>query len=162
TDSGRSILAVLESGYPAGAVMFGMTLLSVRRGAFRPRAVLEVRVERDPDPVAFFNVTMNGEPLQAQVQVTDGEGESSLRGAAGELGAFTQLRSAAFRLPLRQALELKVWAHQITPQGNSQGLNARVQVGVDGTSKEFGLEPGRSQVVLPVGDGPCLVELSFS
>ncbi len=42
---------------------------------------------------------------------------------------MADLRSAVFHLPATRAHELKVWVHQITAEGDSEALSARLEVG---------------------------------
>jgi hypothetical protein len=149
----------------AGTVMLGMTLAVIRRGAFKPRAVVEVRVERNPEEEARFSIASNGKPVTADVRLQTPDGETTLRAAVGELGAFAKLRSATFQLPSPRARELKVWTHQITPQGTSQGLTARLTVISNEQKKSFEINHSGASVFVPLDtrDGSGVqVQIEFS
>ena len=153
------------SALVAGIVMLGMTFAVVRRGALAPRAVVEVRVERNPEEEATFSVTSNGAPVPANVQLVYPDGERSLRAATMGVEDFSRLRSATFQLELKRARELKVWLHQVTPQGNSQALPARVQVRSVSQTRSFELDHSNAQVLVPLGaqDGsPVQLQIEFS
>jgi hypothetical protein len=142
-----------------------MTLVVIRRGAFKSRAIVEVRVERDPEEEARFSIAANGKPVTADVRLQTADGETSLRAAGGKLGAFTTLRSATFQLPSPRARELKVWTHQITPQGTSQGLAARLTISSNSHEKSFEINHSGAPVFVPLDaqDGSGVqVQIEFS
>jgi amino acid permease len=108
-----------------GLLALGSTLASIRRGAFTPHAVIELR--DDQRTGASFAVTATGEPLAARVHLTYADGDTQTRqAAAAEVPNLSTLRQAVFELPATQADELKVWAHQVTSQGESEPLPALV------------------------------------
>ena len=153
------------SALVAGVVMLAMTFAVVRRGALTPRAVVEVRVERNPDEEATFSVTSSGAPISADVRLCYPDGEKSLSGATAVLENFSRLRSATFQLQLNRAHELKVWLHQVTPQGNSQGLPARVRVRSDSQTQSFELDHSDAQVLMPLtapNGSPVQLQIEFS
>jgi hypothetical protein len=146
----------------AGVVMLAMTIAVVRRGALAPRAVIEVRVERNPDEEAMFSVTSSGAPISADVRLCYPDGDKRLRAATATLEDFSRLRSAAFQLQPKRARELKVWLHQVTPQGNSQGLPARLRVRADARTQSFELDHSDGHVLVPLGaPNDSLIELQI-
>lgn len=145
----------------AGTVMLIMTLVVMRRGAFTARTVVEVRVERNPEEEASFSVTSSGKPVTTDVRLQTADGETNLRAAAGELGAFAIIRSATFQLSSPRARELKVWAHQITAQGNSQGLAVTLRVDAGHTQPASDLKLSNGLAVVPLDDAACTVRLEF-
>ncbi len=80
--------------------------------------------------------------------------------AGSEVPAFLSLRSAIFRLPATQAKELKVWTHRITPDGDSEGLPALLEVHVASETRRFDLKLSGGQVLLPLTSGECWVEIT--
>ncbi len=149
----------------ASVVMLGMTFAVIRRGALTPRAIVEVRVERNPEEVATLSITSDGAPIPVDVQLSYPDGEKSLSGATAVLEDFPRLRSATFLLRLKRAHELKVWLHQVTPQGNSQGLPARIQVHSDSQTLSFELDQSDAQVLMPLAasnGSPVQLQVEFS
>jgi hypothetical protein len=88
-------------------------------------------------------------------------GEQRRHEAAGEIEAFSAMRSVTFRLPATQARELKVWAHTATPDGASEGLPAIVEVRCGNESRQFDLKLSDGQVVLPLTDGECWLRITL-
>jgi hypothetical protein len=151
----------------AGAVTVAMTVLMARRGAFASRVNLEVREETDAARAVFL-VTAAGRPVAANVQLEYSDGKQHLRAAGGELPAFRSLRRLRFdactdggQPPV--ARELKIWAHRITAEHDSQSLPAhlRVQFGEEAQPRQFDLELSHGQVVLPLTDPSWRVDIAL-
>ena len=58
--------------------------------------------------------------------------------------------------------ELKVWAHRVTPEGDSEALAARAAVRLGNEASEFDLALSRAQMVVPVTASTCTVEIVFT
>lgn len=82
-----------------GLLIFGITVAMVRRGAFARRAVVELCQDQRPGGRPALSVVVGGETLAAEARV---EG-----------------RQASVSLPATGARELKLWAHRVTPVGDS-------------------------------------------
>jgi len=147
----------------AGLLMLGATIVMARRGAFATRVVVELREDQQR---TTFAVTAGGRPATAEVRLGYVDGERRVQAAAGEVAPLSSLRTIAFQLAVPQAKELKVWAHRVTPEGDSEGLSAllRVHCGGDkvgGAHKEFDLKLLGGQVVLPLTGQTCRLEITF-
>jgi hypothetical protein len=75
--------------------------------------------------------------------------------------AFASLCSATVRLPATEAKELKVWAHRVTADGDSEGLPAVAEVRAGGEPARFDLGVSGGQVVLPLIGGPFSVRIAL-
>jgi hypothetical protein len=152
----------------AGVVTVAMTVLMARRGAFAARVNPEVRKETDAARAAFL-VTAAGRPVAANVQLEYPDGKQHLRAADGELPAFRSLRRLRFdactegREPT-VARELKIWAHRITAEHDSQSLPAhlRVQLGEEAEARQFDPELSHGQIVLPLTDPSWRVDIALA
>lgn len=144
------------------AAIVGATVLLVRRGAFAPRLVLELREERRGEQWGCFEVVVSGQPVPAAVRLEYAQGEQCLHAAAGEIASLTTLRCAEFWLPIRRARELKVWAHRVTPAGDSESLAGLVEVECDGATQRFALEASGGKVLLPVTGKSCGVRVTLA
>jgi amino acid permease len=144
-----------------GLLMLGATMAMARRGAFASRLVVELREDQRRPGQAAFAITSGGQPATAEVRLGYADGEQRVQAATAEIPTFAALRYATFQLPATDARELKVWAHQITPEGNSEGLPARLQVHCGGEKKEFDLKLSAGQVVLLLNGAACRLELTF-
>jgi hypothetical protein len=146
------------SALVAGVLMLVTTAAMLRLGAFTPRVVVELRDDRRPSGRAMFAVTAHGRPVVAEAKLEYPSGDRSVRTAAGQVPAFSTLRSATFQLPGTDSGELKVWAHRVRADGESEPLPALVEVssGEDGWWIDLGSAGG--QASLPI-DGPSKVEI---
>ena len=104
------------------AVAAAIVALSVdawRRGAFTPRTVVELRREPERD-LGHVSVTAAGAAVQATVEV-DG-----VLARDGAFGGFSGLATATVVLPPGGPDELAVWAHRVSPDGDSEPVPATV------------------------------------
>jgi hypothetical protein len=152
----RSVALVMS-----GAILV-MTFVVIRRGAFTPRTVVELRVDQSKDAQANFSVTGKGNPLPIEICLVYHGHKQIIQAASGEVPAFTKLRSVIFQLPVKSSKELKVWLHQITSEGVSKGLPAMVEVHQKHQKQTFDLKLSNSQVVLPLNGEACRLEISFA
>jgi amino acid permease len=117
-----------------GLLIFGITVGMARRGAFARRAVVELRHDQRLGGRQTLNVVVGGEPLAAEARV---EG-----------------RQASVALPATGARELKLWAHRITPVGDSEPLDGLVEIAEGNAVRRIDLGPS-GMVILPFDGGPC-------
>jgi hypothetical protein len=150
-------LVALSTGF----LMLGVTWKVFRQGAFSARAVLELRQDPGQDSSGWFSFTNQGEPLPVQVKLSYPDGDQVYQKALGEIPSFPLLCAADFQLPDSAARELKVWAHRINHDGNSESLpvTARGQFGEGAKQLDIILQDG--QGLLPLGRGPCRVGIQF-
>jgi hypothetical protein len=130
----------------------------VRRGSFARRLVVEMR--EDKDQGAFFHVTAAGHPAVTQVQLEYPDHEENYRAAAGEIRDFSRLRRATFRSEVDAGTQLKVWAHKVTPEEDSEGIVGVLRVHHDGETRQFDLKLSKGQVVLPVAPAELDITLA--
>jgi hypothetical protein len=134
-----------------------VTVVMIRRRVFDRRTVVELREDQSDGGGTAFAITTSGQPLTADVQLVFSKGEESHHAASGAVPKLKKLRSATFHLPPTSARELKVWAHRVTPDGNSEGLPALVEVHCGENTKRFDLKLSGGQAVLPLtGDASWL------
>jgi amino acid permease len=149
-----------------GLLMLGLTITMARRRVFAPRMIVELRQDQARSAgQAVFAVTRAGQGLAAEVQLEYPGGWQELRAPGGEIAEFQNLRQAIFILPAGQAHDLKVWAHTITPEGDSEGLPARLEFQSGEDVKRFDLNLSRGQALIPLNggqkNGSYLVRLVF-
>ena len=94
-----------------------------RLGAFRRRAVIELRREPERD-LGVLEVTAAGRGFATPVRL-DGRPAGT-----GTFEGFSRLREAVVELPGDAPGEVYVWAHRVSPDGESEVVP--VEVGVDG------------------------------
>jgi hypothetical protein len=97
-------------------------------------------------------VVAGGAPAEAQVRLGLAHEAAAAAASPAAVESFGALRSAVVTLPAQGASELKVWAHTLTPEGNSEGLPVEAQL-LTGAA-------GAAPVALPVRAGQALIPLS--
>ncbi len=117
------LLQAAALGVTAG--MVAVALVAWRRGGFRARSVVELRREPERD-LGVVGVTVAGERVTAPVELDGRPAE------VGTFEGFSRVRSVTVRLPDGSPTETAVWAHHVTPDGDSVVLAADVDVS-DGT-----------------------------
>ncbi len=143
-------------------LIFGVTVAMVRGGAFAPRVVVELRQDLRRDGRSYLAVTAAGHRTPVRIALTDAKGEERVADPSGDITTVAALRSAGLEVPIGDARELKVWAHMITPDGISEGLPVRVAINDGGESSEVDLTASRDQVVVPITNPVCRLELVTS
>jgi amino acid permease len=108
------------AGVAVAVVMAGAIAGAWRLGAFRPRTVIELRREPERD-IGVLAVTMNGHSVAPPVSV-DGHSATS-----GNFERFSQLREVVVDLPPDAPGEVRVWAHRLSPDGDSEDIPMRVE-----------------------------------
>jgi hypothetical protein len=144
-----------------GVVSVIITVVVVRRGAFVPRAVVELRVEPGPDEQsqATVNVTARGRPTAAELRLEYRGGDGDVRASVGAPAPLSIPRSTHLELPGTSARQLKVWTHKVTETGDSEALPARVEVRCEDECRLLDLGESTGQAVVPVSGGPCEVNI---
>ncbi|MEV4420408.1 hypothetical protein AB0L40_10605 [Patulibacter sp. NPDC049589] len=139
--------AVLWDDLPRRVAAFAVVVLALvmtasmrRRGAFARRATIELRHDEDRG-IASFRVLDAGRPASAGVVLDYADGRRvDARGTEGEIADFAGLRRATFTPawnPDRRPAQLRVWAHRVTDEDESEPLAARLQRG-DGAAPGAG------------------------
>jgi amino acid permease len=105
------------------AAMLALSAGAWRRGAFKPRTVIELRREPERD-LGHISVTSAGAPVDARIEV-DGRPARD-----GSFARFSLMGTATVELPPGGPEEVAVWAHRVSPGGDSQAVPA--SVGGDG------------------------------
>ena len=145
------------------ALLVGVMVLWITlamRGALARRLVIELR--EDEGEQVLFSVTAAGRPTATDVQLRYPNGEQRHKAASGEVPAFSSLRQVTFRPEASSATQLKVWAHKVTPEGDSEGIAGSLRVRQGEKTKEFDLKVSKGQVVLPVAPGTCQVDITLA
>lgn len=146
----------------ASVLVLGTTVVMARRGAFAPRLVVELRQAPSEESKGAFAITTSGQPATAEVRLGYPEGEQRYQVATGEVPESSSLRYAIFQIPTEQAQELKVWAHKITPEGDSEGLPALLEVQCGDETTQFDLKLTDGQALMPLTGESCRLEIMLS
>ena len=144
-----------------GLVVLGMTIVMLRRGMLEPRVVIELRQDRRLGMRDEFNVTANGRPLSVNVRLEFAEGDQQSTDFTGHVPAFEKLRAANFELPASRVHQLKVWAHQMTPDSKSIGLPMLLQVSESNGKNSSDHKLSNGLAVVSLSGEACRVRLIF-
>jgi amino acid permease len=144
----------------AGVLVLGITIAMARSGAFAPRLVVELR-QAPEEGEGVFAITTGGQPAMAEVWLGYPEGEQRYRSAIGGVPASSSLSYAIFQVLAEQAQELKVWAQKITPEGDSQGLSALLEVRCGDETTQFDLKLTGGQALMPLTSKACRLEIAL-
>jgi hypothetical protein len=115
------------------AGMVAVTIAARQRGAFRSRSVVELRREPERD-LGHLGVTVSGHSGTADVEI---DGRPAPVGAFED---FSAVHTVTVRLPAGAPAERSVWAHHVSPDGESTSLPATVDV--DGDTMTISLTNG--------------------
>ncbi|MEZ4862413.1 MAG: aromatic amino acid transport family protein [Caldilineaceae bacterium] len=135
-----------------------LTGLVLRRGALTPRTVVEVRQEAGR---GHFQVVSQGKPLAVVVEIQELNRTERVESAVGALPNLANVRALLFHLPADIAGELKLWLHQVTPEGASMGLPARCLVYAADGAREYMTTATQPQLILPGSITPRQVEVQL-
>ena len=143
----------------AGMLMLSMTLVMVRRGAFTPRLVVELRHDQRAGDEAVLTIVSGGQPAAAEVRLRYADSERSMQAVSANVSMFSALRSATVQLPTTTARELKVWTHTVTAEGRAESLTGLLEVHTEAETQQFDLQLCGGQVVVPLRGGVCWISL---
>ncbi len=142
-----------------GGIILVATVVMMRRGIFESQTVVELIIDQRNAGLASFNVVVNGQAAAVNVELDYPEGAQHARASADNIPQFAALRALKFDLPANATKSLKVWAHRITREGESEGLPAALTVGAGDSSKTFDLRLADGQVLLPMTNAPYRLEI---
>jgi hypothetical protein len=152
----------------ASALIAGVSMLVVpavlrRTGAFGHRLTIEVCDDQDTG-IARFALLAGGRPVSGSVSLRYGDGEQHPDGIAGNIPQFDVLRSARFDVQADAVAppdEVKVWAHRVTPEGESESLAATTLVRSGERSHTADLSLSHGEFVVPLTDADLEVAVSL-
>ncbi len=147
-------------------VIVVVTVRMVRDGTFSRRVNIEVREDQGQGRT-FFAVTANGRESTSHVTLEYGDSARHLQTAVGEIHDFSSLRHAVFEPRFAEKAraiprELKVWIHRVTPEGDSEAIGGSMTVQTGDDIKRFDIKLAEGQVILPVTDATCRVDIELT
>jgi hypothetical protein len=134
----------------------------LRRGAFRPRTVVEYRTEPGPPAVGVVSIVSDGRSLPARIELTATDGTHAVYAADAVVASPGHLRSIRVALPNGAARELELWVHAVTPDGASQPTPVSVEVDAPGDGQPVLVAAGGiHHVVMPAGGPTTTLTISL-
>lgn len=150
------------AAFAVSAAIGTLALVSWRRGAFRPRTVVEYRTEPGPPSLGMVSVVSNGRSLPAHIELAGTDGLRAFDGAEAVISAPGHLRSVRVTLSDQSARELQLWVHAVTPGGGSQPTPVLVEVEAAGETAPVLVATGGVHAVLMPGEGvPATLTISL-
>ena len=110
-----------------GILILAMTLTMYRRGVFQPRAIVELIQKIDQPDQASLTVTISGRLIPAETILGYPDGEQQQGLGNPYIHNLTNLDFIDVHLPAVPYKDLKVWTHEVTPQGSSYSLPVQVE-----------------------------------
>jgi amino acid permease len=150
------------SALAVALLALGATIWMVRRGVFAPRAVVELRDDVRAGRPAALAITVNGQPTAAQVRLGYAADEQTFEAATREVARFSLLRHVAVQLPAGPARELKVWTHQLTLDGDSQPLPARLELSCGQETRRLDLSARGGEALVPLTSDACQLQITLA
>ena len=144
-----------------GVLIVLITAIMLRRGAFSPRTVVQVR--REPQAKqAQLNVIQDGQEFPVEFAV--GYHDRTARGTAAQTAIpdFDQAHQLDLALPAGKARQLKVWAYDLEPEGEAIGMAAELEVRQGGRMSSYDLLLSDGQAVVPIEDRPYDLTVKFA
>jgi amino acid permease len=149
------------SAFAAGVAMLAIPAVLLRTGAFARRLTIELRDDQR-DGRAGFRIVSGGEPIPGDVRLAYGAEERRSSSAVGEIPDLASLRRAFFEPrpdASRRADELKVWAHRVTPEGESESLPAQARLRSDGDVRVADVALTRGEAVFALDGADPQIEI---
>ena len=133
----------------AAAILVIFTIASVRRRAFMPRAVLEIRQPAEPRLPVVISFIDCGRDAPAEIRCTARDGVGNA-GHVNSLPAFGDVHAAIIRVPAARSRQLKIRVHRITSENDSEGLPATLELESCGDTRRFELRSGGHPITVPL------------
>ena len=138
----------------AALAALGMVLRSYAIGAYRPRTVVELRVDEGDGERARLDVSSAGRRLPVPITVdADALPVSEVTAVGLDLGRARALRSLRITLPGGITRDLKIWLHRTTLDGESQAWPAIVTLGEGDVPHVVPVDAGTGQAIARLGGG---------
>jgi hypothetical protein len=149
--------------FAAGVAMLAIPAILVRSGAFARRLTIEVRDDQRTGRARF--ALLSGErPVSGDVRLEYAEGDERPGQPSGEIASFESLRRALFDVRRDGATapdEVKVWAHRVTPEGESESLPATALVRSRARTETADLSLSRGEAVFRLAEDEFEVEIAL-
>jgi hypothetical protein len=155
----------IERGLALAVTIFTAALVVwiLRGPAFRRSVAIEMRdTQRGTATEPALSVVIAGRAVAADIRLERDDGATELHDGTQPV-LFAGLRRATFTIAGQAARELKVWVHRVTPDGESIGLPATVQVGrVDSDTRSASWSVrGAGTVAAEIGTEPMTIAVTL-
>lgn len=156
SDLGERILAL-----SIGLLLLAMTVGLMRRGIFASRTVVEVRASQSPPSTGIVALSSGGHPTTAKIWLGYAGQEPCVQEVDGTAAVMPSLRTLTLDLPNGTSQELKVWAHRVTPEGDSEPIGGQVKLACDPADSHGVRELRNGEILLCLPAGSCCVAIGL-
>jgi hypothetical protein len=122
--------------------------------------VIELRGESGPARTAL-SILVGGQQVGSRVRATTRDGAQLEQPTGQALPPLAALDELALRVPAEGTNALKVWAHQVSPEAESEPQPARIEIREALAAQRLELTGSRDQVVAPLAGASCEVRISL-
>jgi hypothetical protein len=142
------------------AAIIALVGVSIRRGAFRPRTVVEYRIEVGPPASGVLSVVSAGRQVADTVHVQEGGGARDVAGPIAVIAEPGRVRRLGVDIPASLAQEVTLWLHTVTSDGSSTRTAAPIDVAV-GDDQPVRVEGPVDRLEIPSHGEPLTLTLSM-
>lgn len=129
-----------------------VALLRIRRSAFVPRAVIEVRLDSEGGEAPVVNVVSNGRMIPSDVQW--------VASSNGTNDPSDSRMTAQVEIPALEPGELRIWVHKVSDGGVSESLGAEVSLDGNGAPIEAAVDASVGEAIFPIDGGPWTIRIT--
>jgi len=108
-----------------------------------------------------LGIVSNGQPCAVDVVLGYPQPLAQQQTAHQTITNFPTLQKVQIQLPATPATQLKVWTHQLTPDGRSAGMAAQASVQMNGDQSAAPFELPNGQLLLPLSSPLQRVEIHW-
>jgi len=142
-------------------VIFIVTGVMAWRNLWAVRTVIELRHDQQLHGISHLGVVSNGQPCAVDVVLGYPQPLAQQQTAHQTITDFPALQNVQIQLPATHPTHLKVWAHQVTPDGRSEGMPTQITVeGSDGQATTW-FELPNGQLITPLSTAVQQVKIQW-
>lgn len=135
-----------------------VSIVFIRQGVYNQRYVFELKkVFRQ----ASITLTESGKAAYAESKLSYSQGDEKEFEGQGDIPRFSDLKQIMVHLGKTNSQELKVWAHQITPEGISLPLTGKLTITEDKGTQNYGLEEEGGVVIRALEEATIQVRINL-
>ena len=145
----------------AAVAMLVIPVVLFRSGSFKSRLTIEVRDDQRSG-TARFAFLAGERPVTGSATLRYPDSERCPDVLEGEIPEFDSLERAVFEVRAGETArpdDVKVWAHRVTPEGESESLPARAMVRGGDRGDTTDLSLSRGETVVPFADAVLEVHI---
>ena len=149
------------AGIIVGLLVIILTLDMLRKHTFAPRMVVELRDDRQENGQSLLALVDSGELAEAGLILRYRDGREEAGSANTTLKDLSRVSSISLRLPQSKSRELKIWVHQLTPEGEIGSLPAACTLRTGAQEHELELSAAHDQTIVVLDGEPGELEITL-